>query len=170
MVVWDIENVRPPPLIKRNRRGHALTPAAVLQEVKRAFVTDAGYAEHAAVCCLTSVSLQDMERTYPSFVQDLVLAMDVRVGSRKCPKLAADFVLKREMARFVHRHAGQEARIVLLTGDADFLEPVQLALLQGIDVQLVYQSGSVARTLLSLPYASPPVEWGRFLEEKSSSS
>ena len=158
LVVWDIENVRLP----RN-----LSAAAVIAEVKRAFVFSAGFREHAAVCCVTPASLRAIAKQSPAFVHEAVPLMDVRLASHTRPKLGADFVLRRELGDFMDRYAASAAacRIVLLTGDADFLEPVQRALALGFDVQLVHYGPSASRLLLAQRYASPPVEWTRFLTD-----
>ncbi len=154
--MWDIENVRLP----RN-----MSAAAVIAEVKRAFVHSAGFREHAAVCCVTPASLRAMAKQSPAFVHEAVPLIDVRLASHSRPKLGADFVLRRELGAFMDRFAASAAscRIVLLTGDADFLEPVQRALALGFDVRLVHHGPSASRLLLAQRYASPPVEWTRFL-------
>jgi hypothetical protein len=108
-----------------------------------------------------------MEKTWPGFLSDAVPLMDVRTGCATRPKLGADFVLKRELSAFIDRYArvANTCRIVLLTGDADFLEPVQHALRLGFDVQLVHDGHSSSAALLKQPYKTPPVEWVVFLAD-----
>ena len=156
LVVWDIENVRLP----RN-----MSTAAVISEVKRAFVFSAGFVEHASICCMTPVSLHAMTKQSSAFVHEAVPLMDIRIASHSRPKLGADFVLRRELGLFMDRFSASAAtcRIVLLTGDVDFLEPVQRAIRMGFDVLLVHYGKSTSRLLLDQLYSTPPVEWVSFL-------
>ena len=158
ILVWDIENVRLP---------LNMSVASVVAEVKRAFVFAAGFSEHASVCCLTPLSLRAMAKLSPGFVHEAVPLMDIRLASDSRAKLGADFVLRRELGTFMDRFASSASscRIVLLTGDADFLEPVQRALRLGFDVLLVHFGRSSSRLLVGQRYASPPVEWERFLTD-----
>ena len=139
-----------------------MSAALVIAEVKRAFVFSAGYSEHASVCCVTPASLRAISKRIPGFLHDAVPLLDVRLASHS--KLGADFVLRRALGKFMD-HTSVGRRIVLLTGDADFLEPVQRALDIGIDVQLVHFESSSSRLLVGQRYASPPVEWMRFLTD-----
>ena len=158
--MWDIENVRLP---------SNMSVTSVIHAVKRAFVTSAGFSEHASVCCVTPVSLRAMIRHRAGFVHETVPLMDIRVASESRSKLGADFVLRRELGKFMDGFAKRatSCRIVLLTGDVDFLEPVQRALGLGFDVQLVHFGRNASRLLVDQRYAarSPPVEWERFLTD-----
>ena len=166
LVVWDIENVRAP-----FAPDAGMTTLDALGHVRSRLVAGAGFDELRAVCCVTPASLRAMHAQSPRWLDGVVPELMVLVASCQHQKRGADYVLKREMARFVHDEAlkrvekrgSQRARVVLLTGDCDFLEPVQSALRLGIDVQLVYYHGNVSPALLRLPYRSAPVEWAAFL-------
>ena len=165
LVVWDIENVRA--LSPRHPPGVTLIDS--YRHVRRELIGKAGYEEQTtrAICCVTPVSLKAMLKLNPNWVDILVPEVSVFLASYSRPKCSADFVLRREMTTFtsnvVAQGKGVRARIVLMTGDEDFLEPAQQALKQGIDVQLVYWEGMISGALLNLPYLTPPVEWGAFL-------
>jgi hypothetical protein len=156
IVVWDIENVRLP--------LPPLSTTSAIQAVKRAFDIDG---DSMMVCAVTQSSLRAMEKTWPSFLREMVPLMDVRLGCASRPKLGADFVLRRELSAFMDRNAAvaNKSRIVLLTGDGDYLEPVQQALRLGFDVQLVHYGPNTSPALLAQPYVSPPVEWVGFLAD-----
>lgn len=158
IILWDIENVRLP-------MPPGPTPAAVLMALKQRFVFSAGFVEHKTVCCVTRTSLHAIERSWPRFAGDVVPHMDVCIGSHTTTKFAADYVLCRELSSFMREqaaHAGR-CRIVLLTGDADFTEPIQRAVRMGFDVQLVHYGESTACTLLELPVTR--VEWTHFVSD-----
>lgn len=161
IVIWDIENVRLP--------LPPLSTTSTIQAVKRTFIADKGHdlSDAMMVCALTETSLRAMERTWPSFLREMVPLMDVRLGCASRPKLGADFVLRRELSAFMDRYTrvASRSRIVLLTGDVDYLEPVQQALRLGFDVQLVHYGPNTSAALLAQPYVSPPVEWVGFLAD-----
>ena len=169
LVVWDIENVRPPLSTPSPMHPPGVTLIDSYYHVRRELVGRAGYDEQTtrAICCVTPVSLKAMHKLRADWVDVLVPEVTVFLASSHRPKRSADFVLRREMSTFtsevVAQGKGIRARIVLMTGDEDFLEPAQHALKQGIDVQLVYCEGKTSRALLHLPYRSPPLEWGTFL-------
>ena len=153
-VIWDIENVRPPlppaPLLKTLS---ALSQLASSTQSRRIPI----------VCCVTTLSLRRIEKELPTFMRDAVTLMDVRIASL-VPKRGADYVLNLEILRLCsHGGTDTKKRIVLLTGDADFLGPVQVALENGVDVQLIYKKESCAKVLLDLKYSSKPIEYMEFL-------
>lgn len=155
LIVWDIENTRLP---------HEVAPLAVLRALKRRFVQDAGFLEHKTVCCVTPFSLRAIQARWPTFLADLVPHMDVALAPVRQPKCSADYVLAREISAFcrsVPRSSG--ARLVLLTGDADFLGPVQGALAHGVDVRLVHPVCGGARALVSQVGPEARDEWEPFL-------
>jgi hypothetical protein len=171
LILWDIENVRPPP---------GVSAAAAARLLKERFVRSCGFAERRTVCCLTPRSLREIEARSPLFVDDATPEMSIVLASHRRPKLSADYALKRELSLFLEEEqelaqaaatkarkktgASGRSRVVLVTGDADFLEPVQHALRMGADVQLVHDGACASRTLLRVPpYVSPPVEWADLL-------
>ena len=155
IVIWDIENVRLP--------AAPIKPGDVVRAIKQTFATDAGFPMPSMVCCVTPCSLRAMERKWPAFVHDVVADMDIRVASKSRPKLGSDYVLKRVFTDFIDAHAecAHDARVILITGDADFIEPVQRATRLGFDVQLVCYGGNASRFLL--PAATACTDWETFL-------
>lgn len=169
IVIWDIENVRLPT---------SLPPGAVFEALRRRFGVGVDGPVR-IVCCVTPRSLPVIERRCPAFLASAVPAqVEVRVASATRQKLGADFVLKTEMAEFMQLHASSclrideaEAapRIVLMTGDADFLEPMQRAVRLGFDVRLVHYAGNSSRALVNGWTGldgDGPVEWARMLADE----
>ena len=159
-VVWDIENVAPP-----------LPPASMLKTLlalaeskseSKSESTSNNKTPPSIVCCVTALSLRRIEKDFPEFMRDVVTMMDVRIASL-VPKRGADYVLNLEIMRFCTRDIARRKRLVLLTGDADFLGPVQVALENGVDVQLIYLKESCSRVLLDLAWKSKPIEYMDFL-------
>lgn len=157
IVIWDIENVRIP---------HSMCPGTVIDMVRRKFVST--FASARVVCCVTSCSLRAIERALPTFTRDAVPRMEVRVAAGYCPKLGADYVLRTAMAEFMELHAASahSACIVLLTGDADFIEPLQRAARVGFDVKLVHCALNSSRALVESCSGVELVEWSRLLADE----
>lgn len=160
LVLWDIENVRAP-----LAASSSMTMGDALRHIRQRLVYDAGFTEHRAVCCVTPGSLKAMHAQSSKWLEAAVPEMTVMLAAQFHPKRGADVVLKQELSRFTREHwaRARHTRIVLLTGDEDFLEPAQHALAQGFDVQLVYYGPSASEALLRLPFRSPPIEWRAFL-------
>jgi hypothetical protein len=156
-VVWDIENVRLP--------TNSLSPSAVVAAIRKEFLV--GYDCVSFVCCVTPRSLAAIEKQNSAFLKEMVPLVDIRVASARSSKLGADFVLKKVLSDFVEKHscaAKKPHRIVLLTGDADFLESAQRATRLGFDIQIVHYGKTSSRSLIDQPYMNAPVEWSSFLE------
>jgi hypothetical protein len=116
LVIWDIENVRLP--------LPPISPSSVIEAVRKAAVAPFTRGNVKITCCVSPMSLRAMEKRCPTFVRDAVPMMDLRIAcDARAPKLGADYVLQREMTAFMQT-APRGARIVLITGDADFLGPV----------------------------------------------
>lgn len=160
VLIWDLENVRLP---------DGVDPGIVVQAVKRRFMDRSFFAERRSLACVTPSSLHAMLARCPGLVDALVPFVDLALASPRNPKRGADYVLCRELAAFLDSRPPRGSRIVLLTGDGDFLGPVQRALrTPGIEVQLVYYAEGVAKSLLSLDYGigqPSPVDWRAFLEK-----
>ena len=114
-----------------------------------------------------------MLKTNPTSMDDLVLSVQVRVASDRKPKLSSDFVLKQEMERFMDDHIDEarianktnknRPRIVLITGDADFVEPALRAVRLGFDVVLLHYGANSSPALVGQWYRREPVEWSSFI-------
>jgi hypothetical protein len=154
LVLWDVENVSPPIHV---------SPSGFLRRIKHAYVVDAGYREWRTVCGVTLRSLHALERAHAGFVDQVVSEAVIALASSVHGKRAADDVIRREMLHFtdpsIRRSVGDSPRIVLVTGDATYLEHVQSALRLGIDVQLIYDRECASPRLVGLPYRSAPVAW-----------
>ena len=125
LVVWDIENVRAPLALDAG-----MTTLDVLGHVRNGMVAGAGFEELRAVCCVTPASLRAMHVQSPRWLDRVVPELTVLVASCH-QKRGADYVLKRELSRFIQdevlkrddkRRGARRARVVLLTGDCDFLD------------------------------------------------
>ncbi|EFJ42542.1 hypothetical protein VOLCADRAFT_97315 [Volvox carteri f. nagariensis] len=171
LIVWDIENVRCP-------RGNGpwdsvLTPAKVLGYIKQHFIYEPGRVEYRTVAAVTPKSLSIVQKRYAGFVEQMVPELTLLVASAQEPKRNADVMLKKELYRFVSEHAhiarlypGQ-LTVVLLSGDEDFLEPVQVALNSGFAVELMHHDKPSWALRNQQGYARPPLLWADFLKERS---
>jgi hypothetical protein len=157
LLVWDIENIRLP---------KEITPLNVLFAIKQRFIKDSGYTEHKSICCVTHVSLRAIEKQWPAFLSDVVPHMDVELAPARRAKCDADYVLRREMSRFCHAFASSaKKKIVLLTGDADFVEPIQAAHRSGCDVHLIYNATNASRFITTTQSTFGSCEWAGFLKD-----
>ena len=164
LFLWDIENVRTPV------ENHVLPPAHLVRCIKDRFVRGQGCVEHRSVCSVTPASLHAIERACPTFVDQVTPELTVVLASYRQPKIGADYALQRELSIFLERPTPHKKRVVLVTGDADFLEPVQRALRAGVDVVLIHYEATSSHVLVTVPpYASPPIAWSAFLAECSPS-
>lgn len=84
-------------------------------------------------------------------------------NSKFAQRFAFAFKPKEEQHEAAEKQAAKQAppKIILISGDGDFLEPTQHALYLGFDVQLLYDERSVCKRLLNLQYSSPPQPIGR---------
>jgi hypothetical protein len=154
LLVWDIENIRLP---------KEIAPLDVLLAIKQRFIDESGYTEHRSICCVTHLSLRAIEKQWPAFLSDVVPHMDVALAPAHRAKCDADYVLRKEMSRFCHTFASSARKmIVLLTGDADFIEPIQAARRSGCAVNIIYNATNASR-LIKTTVGS--CEWGTFLKE-----
>ncbi|GIL54404.1 hypothetical protein Vafri_9804 [Volvox africanus] len=171
LIVWDIENVRCP-------RGNGqsdplLTPSKVLGYIKQHFIYELGRMEYRTVAAVTPKSLNIIRKKYPNFVEQVVPELTLLVASAEEPKRNADVMLKKELYRFVSehahiaRHSPGQLTVVLLSGDEDFLEPVQVALNSGFAVELMHHEQPSWALLSQQGYARPPLLWADFLKERS---
>ena len=162
ILIWDIENVRLPDNID---------PGKVIMALKDKLMHPSTTSQHRSVACLTQRSLKAIQYKHHDFIDSVIAHMDVSIASHVSPKKNADYVLCREMSAFMDTHP-RGSKIVLLTGDADFLEPVQRAIKLGFQVQLVYVEKKVSHTLLELNYGRvkaanccQPIPWDKFLQD-----
>ncbi|GIL74154.1 hypothetical protein Vretimale_4816 [Volvox reticuliferus] len=171
LIVWDIENVRCP-------RGNGqwdplLTPAKVLGYIKEHFIYHPGRMEYRTVAAVTPKSLNIIRKKYPNFVEQVVPELTLLVASAQEPKRNADVMLKKELYRFISehahiaRHSPGQLTVVLLSGDEDFLEPVQVALNSGFAVELMHHEHPSWTLRSQQGYARPPLLWADFLKECS---
>ena len=150
LLIWDIENVRLP---------NNLAPGVVTTMLKSEF------AVRDAVTAITPRSLFMIKQNHPSFIDVMVPHCDLMLASHKS-KRSADYVLIHKIGEYIVKARGN-GKIVLLTGDSDFLEPVQRALASGVEVQLLYVENKTSRALLELDYGeNSPIEWRQFLKDK----
>jgi hypothetical protein len=149
-----------------------------VRSIERRFVHGRGFSDHRASCCVTPTSLRALDASYARcrrlgepvrpFVERTVGVMQVMLASDTCKALDADYVLKRELDKFMRDNIEDPrlSRIVLITCDGDFAPGAEQALALGFDVQLVH-GPQPSRELLRLPYRSPPVSWTEVVEAAS---
>ncbi|KAG2486485.1 hypothetical protein HYH03_014789 [Edaphochlamys debaryana] len=163
VIIWDIENVRLP-----LPTSPALSPRHVIRYLKKHFIYGPGRTEYRTVAAVTERSLARIRRDHPGFVEQVVPDLTLLMASAVHAKRNADVVLKKELHQFVLEHAHTaracpgQLTIVLISGDEDFLEPVQGALQAGFSVQLVTHD-TASGALLAQGYAGPPLLWSAFL-------
>ena len=157
ILIWDIENVRLP---------NNVNPEKVIKVLKQAFMDPTMTRPRKTVTCLTQKSLKAIQFTHPDFIDNVIDHMDVSMASSSNHSKNADYVLCREFQSFIDTYP-RGSKIVLLSGDADFLEPVQRAIKLGFHVQLVYVDKKISHTLLELKYnkGHEPIEWTLFLKD-----
>ena len=171
LVIWDIENMKPP--LPGPGSEHHLKAGDIMCHVRKKLVTGAGYIEYKTLCCMTPISMRLLGGSnHLGFIDSLVGAGTVMLASTFSPKRGSDSVLLKEIQTFIAENASKARadprnapRIVLITSDGDYATVAACALEQGFDVQLLYHEGRTARTLLQLPYKTPPLEWVTFLTE-----
>ncbi|GIL54405.1 hypothetical protein Vafri_9804 [Volvox africanus] len=141
--------------------------------IKQHFIYELGRMEYRTVAAVTPKSLNIIRKKYPNFVEQVVPELTLLVASAEEPKRNADVMLKKELYRFVSehahiaRHSPGQLTVVLLSGDEDFLEPVQVALNSGFAVELMHHEQPSWALLSQQGYARPPLLWADFLKERS---
>ena len=163
IIVWDIENVLLP---------HNIPVDVIVNYLKQRFITSQGFYEYKTVCGITTRSLTYIEGFNRSFLEDALPVMTVLMSSRNHKKLASDFALSRELSQFTHdmldrvKREPMSARIILLTGDCDFLEPFLRAQQQGFDVQLIHDTQNASKIYKNnIVTNSPAVKWQDILND-----
>lgn len=156
LVIWDIENICPPP---------GIDPGKIIQFIKERYVVGS---THQVVCSMTRDSiLRHLDKRQED---ELIIAgIDVILASAFSKKRDADYILKQQMTEFIADHARNptRAKIVLITSDADFSLTIKTALKAGISIQLIYSPAKAGKQITTLPYKAgdPPVIWEDCLTE-----
>ena len=108
IIVWDIENIQPP-----NISIHDL-----ISYIRLKFITKCGYIEHSTICSLTNISIKKLDA---STLDELIsVATCILLASTYSKKRDADFVLLRELMRFISHNNPKQSKIILITGDSDY--------------------------------------------------
>ncbi|GFR47955.1 hypothetical protein Agub_g9759 [Astrephomene gubernaculifera] len=163
LIAWDIENVRLP-----LNTAPGLSPRHIVRYLKKHFIYTPGRTEYRTVAAVTERSLNRIRRDHPAFVEHVVPDLTLLMASAVHAKRNADVMLKKELHHFTTEHAhlarahpGQ-LTIVLISGDEDFLEPVQGALQAGFNVELLTHD-TASGALMAQGYSRPPGLWSAFL-------
>lgn len=169
-IFWDVENVRLPKAIHKT---DDFSLSSIVESMRYRLCESDGFKVDAVTCGVTLSSLQAIEHfhglRYPSIVDQLAMHADIIVSSRH-PKCGADYIIKREIDKFIDSHAHSvakgetRARIVLLSGDADFVLSMQRAIRLGFETRIVYVRTRESPLLLGLPHSLCSVEWTDFLK------
>ncbi|PNH11776.1 hypothetical protein TSOC_001388 [Tetrabaena socialis] len=163
LIVWDIENVRLP-----LNTAPGLSPKHVVRYLKKHFIYAPCRTEYRTVAAVTERSLNRIRRDHPSFVEQVIPDLTLLMASAQHAKRNADVVLKKELHMFCMEHAHTarcnpgQLTIVLISGDEDFLEPVQAALQAGFGVELLTHD-TASGALLAQGYSHRPTLWSAFL-------
>jgi hypothetical protein len=146
IIIWDIENIGPPDVCISD----------LVTFIRLKYITECDYTEHSTICSLTNNSM----KTFDALSVDELVSVStcVLLASTFSKKRDADFVLKREMMRFISHNNPKQSKIILITGDSDFSGIANMALQQGFDFQLVHNL-KCGKQLLSLPYLNTPIIW-----------
>lgn len=146
IIVWDIENIQPP-----NISIHDL-----ISYIRLKFITKCGYIEHSTICSLTNISIKKLDA---STLDELIsVATCILLASTYSKKRDADFVLLRELMRFISHNNPKQSKIILITSDSDYSGITNMALQQNFDFQLIYRN-DCGKQLLALPYINKPILW-----------
>jgi len=157
LFVWDMENVRLPDA------SDTLSISDLVSNLKNGFMDPKYYKEWRTTACITRTSLKAIEKRHPDFIDQMVPYIDITLAS-SFKKVNADYVLKRELSTFLDSHAASpHSRIILLSGDGDFLGCVQRAIKMGIEVHVVSYSGATSKVLQGA--ATRHYDWRSLLEE-----
>ena len=121
------------------------------------------YKEWRATACITRVSLKAIEKKHPDFVDQMVPYIDITLAS-SYKKTNADYVLAREISTFLDSRPIPGSRLILLTGDGDFLGSVQRAIKMGIEVHVISYAASTSKVLVGA--ATYHYDWRDLLEKE----
>ncbi len=146
IIIWDIENIGPP----------MVCIGDLVRYIRLKYITQCDYVEHSTICSLTNISMKKYDALS---VDELIsVACCILLASTFSKKRDADFVLMREMMRFISHNNPTKSKIILITGDSDFAGITNMALQQGFDFQLIHNI-KCGKQLLSLPYLNSPILW-----------
>ena len=172
LLVWDMENVRLPDNPDSPQKDDVVwskTPCPsinmghLISQIKQGYMDPLFYKEWRATACITRVSLKAIEKKHPDFVDQMVPYIDITLAS-SYKKTNADYVLAREISTFLDSRPIPGSRLILLTGDGDFLGSVQRAIKMGIEVHVISYAASTSKVLVGA--ATYHYDWRDLLEKE----